>query len=204
MKNTMNGQDLERFAAYLRREEKSAGTVENYLRDAARFIAFFAEREELTKEDVAAWRDALAAEGGYAACSVNRMVAAVNALLRFLGLDGLCVKALRVQRRASRDRSRELTRQEYERLLEAAGDNPRLSLLLETLAGVGIRVGETEYITVEAATAGRAEICLKGKVRTILLPAKLCRKLLHKTVSAHVELCLESTGLCVVSRVYYS
>lgn len=178
MKNTMNSQDLERFAAYLRREEKSAGTVENYLRDAARFIAFFAEREELTKEDVAAWRDTLAAEGGYAACSVNRMVAAVNALLRFLGMDGLCVKALRVQRRAFRDRSRELTREEYERLLEAASDNPRLYLLLETLAGVGIRVGETEYITVEAAQAGRAEIRLKGKVRTILLPAKLCRKLL--------------------------
>ena len=36
------------------------------------------------------------------------------------------------------------------------------------------------------------------------LHSKLCRKLLHKTVSAHVELCLESTGLCVVSRVYYS
>ena len=32
--------------------------------------------------------------------------------------------------------------------------------------------------TLEAARQGRAEISLKGKIRTILLPAKLCRKLL--------------------------
>lgn len=177
MKNIMNTSDLDRFAAHLRQEEKSAGTVENYLRDAARFIASCEELEELTKEDVAAWRDALT-ENGYAATSVNRMVAAVNALLRFLGLDDLCVKALRLQRRTFRDRSRDLTREEYERLLQAAQGKPRLALLLETLAGIGVRVGETEYITVEAAMAGRAEIHLKGKVRTILLPAKLCRKLL--------------------------
>lgn len=177
MKNIMNTSDLDRFAAHLRQEEKSAGTVENYLRDAARFIASCEELEELTKEDVAAWRDALT-ENGYAATSVNRMVAAVNALLRFLGLDDLCVKALRLQRRTFRDRSRDLTREEYERLLQAAQGKPRLALLLETLAGIGVRVGETEYITVEASMAGRAEIRLKGKVRTILLPAKLCRKLL--------------------------
>ena len=177
MQNIVNEKTLEQFAAHLRREEKSAGTVENYLRDAGRFIAFFSDRDEVTKEDVAAWRDSLTAEG-YAACSVNRMVAAVNALLRFLGLDSLCVKSLRVQRKAFRDQARELTREEYERLLFAAQDNPRLALLLETLAGVGIRVGEVQYITVEAAQAGRAEISLKGKIRTILLPAKLCRKLL--------------------------
>lgn len=177
MKNMINKQSLEQFAGHLRQEEKSKGTVENYLRDAARFVASIEDSEELTREDVAAWRDSLTAEG-YAACSVNRMVAAVNALLRFLGLESLCVKSLRLQRRAFRDQSKELTQEEYERLLEAAKDNPRLYLLLETIAGVGIRVGEVRYITVEAARAGRADISLKGKVRTILLPAKLCRKLL--------------------------
>ena len=35
-----------------------------------------------------------------------------------------------------------------------------------------------KYITVEAARRGRADISLKGKIRTILLPNKLCRKLL--------------------------
>ena len=54
----------------------------------------------------------------------------------------------------------------------------RLALLLETIGGTGVRVSEVAYITVEAAQRGRAEIALKGKIRTILLPAKLCRKLL--------------------------
>lgn len=51
-------------------------------------------------------------------------------------------------------------------------------LLLETLCATGIRVSELQYITVEAAQNGVAEIALKGKIRTILLPTKLCRKLL--------------------------
>ena len=71
---------------------------------------------------------------------------------------------------------RELTRAEYQRLLDAAqarGD-VRLLLLLETLCATGIRVSELQYITVEAARNGVAEIALKGKIRTILLPTKLC------------------------------
>ena len=35
-----------------------------------------------------------------------------------------------------------------------------------------------QYITVEAAKNGKTEIALKGKIRTIILPSKLCRKLL--------------------------
>ena len=49
--------------------------------------------------------------------------------------------------------------------------------LLTLLLGTGIRVSEVKYITEEAIQAGRADIALKGKIRTILLPGKLCRKL---------------------------
>ena len=57
-----------------------------------------------------------------------------------------------------------------------------------------------QYITVEAARQGRAEIFLKGKIRTILLPGKLCRKLLkyakkQKTVSGEIFLTRNGTGL---------
>lgn len=74
----------------------------------------------------------------------------------------------------------ELTRAEYQRLLEAAQarDDARLLLLLETLCVTGIRVSELQYITMEVARNGVAEIALKGKIRTILLPTKLCHKLL--------------------------
>ena len=60
---------------------------------------------------------------------------------------------------------------------EATGDRA-LALLMETICSTSIRVSEVQYITVEAAKNGKTEIALKGKIRTILLPAKLCRKLL--------------------------
>ena len=49
---------------------------------------------------------------------------------------------------------------------------------METICSTGIRVSEVQYITVEAAKNGKTEIALKGKIRTILLPSKICRKLL--------------------------
>ena len=57
--------------------------------------------------------------------------------------------------------------------------NFKLGLLVEAMGATGIRVSEVRYLTVEAARQGKAEISLKGKIRTILLPGKLCRKLLQ-------------------------
>ena len=89
------------------------------------------------------------------------------------------MKYLKIQRKLFRGTEKELTKEEYIRLLETAnsGGKVRLALLIETICATGIRVSEVKYITVEAVERGRAEIALKGKIRTILLPGKLCRKL---------------------------
>lgn len=89
------------------------------------------------------------------------------------------MKRRRIQRRFFRSDGRELTREEYGRLLDAAEGQgkARLAMLMETICATGIRVSEVRHITLEAVRAGRAEIALKGKVRTILIPGKLCRKL---------------------------
>ena len=73
-----------------------------------------------------------------------------------------------------------MNQSEYNRLLETAHQlgRERLALLMETICATGIRVSEVRYITVETARDGKAEIALKGKIRTILLPNKLSRKLL--------------------------
>ena len=165
------------FARALRAAERSPGTIEKYLRDVCQFAAW-AGGGEVSRERTAAWRDSLR-EGGYAPATVNSMVAAVNQFFTFLGWKECKVKALKIQRKLFRDDRRELTREEYQRLLDAAHGlgRERLALLLETICATGIRVSEVKYITVEAARAGRAEVSLKGKLRTILLPGKLCRKL---------------------------
>ena len=165
------------FARTLRERERSLGTIEKYMRDIRAFTAWL-EGAEVSRERAAAWRDGLL-EQGYAPVTVNSMVAAVNQFFAFLGWEDCKIKALKLQRKLFRDDRRELTREEYECLLTAAHGlgRERLALLLETICSTGIRVSEVKYIAVEAAQAGRAEISLKGKLRTILLPGKLCRKL---------------------------
>ena len=176
-RKTVTKERIRQFAGILAGEERSAGTIEKYVRDVRKFAAWL-DGEEVSRERAAAWRDSLL-ERGYAPVTVNSMVAAVNRFFIALGWEDCRVKALRIQRRLFRDDRRELTREEYERLLTAAHGlgRERLALLLETICATGIRVSEVKYITVEAAHAGRAEISLKGKLRTILLPGKLCRKL---------------------------
>lgn len=67
-----------------------------------------------------------------------------------------------------------------QRLLTAAqlADYGRELRLGERSPGTGIRVSELRYISVEAVRLGRTEARLKGKIRVILLPQRLCRKLL--------------------------
>lgn len=188
------------YAKHLRTEERAPGTVEKYVRDARSFLHWLDGRP-VSRDLAARWRDTLV-ERGLAPSTVNSMVAALNGLFAHLGLDECRVKSLRVQRRLFRDSSRELTRQEYRRLLDAARvrGQDRLALLMETICATGIRVSEVRSITVEAARAGRTDISLKGKIRTILLPSKLCRKLLRfarqqKTASGEIFLTRSGTSL---------
>ena len=173
----VNMEQISAFGRKLLMEERSAGTIEKYLRDVGAFAAWLG-REAVSREKAAAWRDSLL-ERDYAPATVNSMVAAVNQFFSFLGWEDCKIRALKLQRKLFRDDRKELIREEYERLLDAAHGlgRERLALLLETICSTGIRVSEVKYITVEAARTGRAEISLKGKLRTILLPGKLCRKL---------------------------
>lgn len=188
--------DARQFAAFsdqLRAEERSEGTIEKYLRDVRRFFGWLKDRA-VDKNEVTNWKAQLLSDG-YAPETVNSMIVALNRFLCFIDRADCRVRTLRIQRKIFRRPERELTRSEYERLVQTAGKTgkERLVLLLETIAATGIRVSEVQYLTVEAAKARRAEISLKGKIRVILLPGKLCRKLLkyakkQKTVSGEIFL----------------
>ena len=191
---------LEGFAAELRAREREESTVEKYLRDAGRFAAWLGEAE-VSRERAAAWKAHLLA-AGYRPVTVNAMLSAVNQLFAYAGWGECRVRALRLQRRLFRGEERELSREEYLRLLAAARGRgrERLALLLETICATGIRVSEVRYITVAAARQGRAEVALKGKIRTILIPGKLCRKLLQyaraqKTASGEIFLTRSGRGI---------
>lgn len=174
----ITGAQIDKFMSYLKYEERSAGTLEKYLRDVKAFAQWLDGRS-VTKQLTTDWKAELR-KCGYRPNTINSMLAAVNKFFVLSGRPDCCVKYLRIQKRLFRDSSRELRREEYKCLLDTALTlgRVRLALLMETICATGIRVSEVRYITVEAALAGRAEIALKGKIRTILIPRKLGRKLL--------------------------
>ena len=170
-------EQLGEFKRQLGREERELGTIEKYMREVKKF-ALWQGRRKVTKETVSEWKEQLR-QSGYKPETVNGKLSAVNKFLSCMGWGECCVKYLKIQRRLFRSTGRELTKDEYTRLVETAQSlgKTRLALLIETICATGIRVSEVKYITAEALRAGRADISLKGKIRTVLLPGKLCRKL---------------------------
>ena len=176
-KMQLTQREFDQFEDYLRHDEREESTIEAYLRSLTRF-AEWADGRSVTKELAMEWKTALA-ESGYRPISVNAMPAAVNQFFICMGREDCKVKYLKLQRQMFRKSEKDLSKEEYQRLVQAAHEKGdlRMELILETICATGIRVGELKYITLEAVRAGVAEIALKGKIRTILLPRRLCRKL---------------------------
>ena len=198
--NRITEEQITGFAKRLRQAERSSGTIENYLRHVRAFAAWLGGGP-VSKEATAGWKAHLI-DKGYCPTTINAMLGGLNRFLAFVGWQECQVKALRLQRQLFRDDSKELTRAEYDRLITAAHalGRERLALLMETICATGIRVSEVQYLTVEAVERGRAEISLKGKIRTILIPGKLRRKLLkyarkNKTVSGEIFRTRNGKGL---------
>ena len=200
MERKLEAADIAAFRQHLLEEEREPATIEKYLRDVRGFAAW-AREKPVTKETVTRWKEQLALSGCQPV-TINGKISAVNKFFAFLGWADCRVKYLKIQRRMFRNTERELTKDEYTRLVETAQSlgRERLSLLIETICATGIRVSEVRYITIESIQSGRADIALKGKIRTILLPGKLCRKLLKyarkkKIASGEIFLTRSGRGL---------
>lgn len=202
MDNIITQEHIDAYCLSLLADERTAGTIAKYRRDLTAFALWLGGRP-VSKENSTGWKAHLL-NRGYAPRTVNSMLAAVNSFFRFAGWN-IKVKFLKIQRQLFRDATRELNRAEYTQLLAAARSNgqERLALIMETLCATGIRISELCYITVAAAQQGKATISLKGKIRTILLSTKLCRKLLKyakKQKIAVGEIFLTSSGKGISRR----
>lgn len=169
---------IQRYCHFLQEQEKSKATIHKYEHDLTE-LRYYINDRDVNKTVLLEWKGYLSER--YAPSSVNTMLAALNGLLAFCGWSDWKVKPLRIQRTMFCDAQKELSHDEYVRLIHAAGrqNNEKLSLVIQTICATGIRVSELQYITVEAVDTGRADIQNKGKRRTILLPDKL-RRLLRK------------------------
>lgn len=167
---------IENFKIYLLNEEKSKATQEKYIRDVTSFVKWNMGRE-LTKQRILEYKEYLI--GSYAPASVNSMLSSLNRFFTYNEWFDCRVKQLKIQKQIFASEKKELTKAEYNKLLQAAlsQDNRRLYMLMQTICSTGIRVSELQYITVEAVNNGQAVIRCKGKMRVVMLTHELCKAL---------------------------
>ena len=182
------------FKEHLILEERSAATVEKYIRDVKAF-AEFAGGSTITKETSIAYKKHL--HDDYAVRSVNSMLASINSLFAFLGWHDLRVKSLKLQQQVFCSEEKELTKAEYARLCRTAErkHNERLNLILQTICGTGIRVSELQYITVEAVKNGEAVVNCKAKTRSVFIVKELKQKLLRYAAEQNIK-----SGMIFITR----
>ena len=168
---------IKRFSHWLKEEEKSQATIEKYTRDVCFFYNYLNGRA-INKEITIAYKNYLSEH--YAPASVNSMLAALNSFLCFLNLEDCRVKNIKIQKQIFTREEKELSKEEYQRLIKAA-KGTRISVIIQTICGTGIRVSELQYITVEAVRLGKTIVNCKNKARVIFLPSSL-QKLLKEYI----------------------
>lgn len=163
---------FDRFKNHLLSEEKSDSTIEKYMRDLKSFAVWLGNRN-LEKPVVLEYKKHITEK--YLPSSVNSIISSLNSFFSYNEWFDCKVKTLKIQKKIFSEK--ELSKQEYERLLRAAqsSNNQRLMLVMQTICSCGIRVSELKFITVEAIRVGKATINCKGKMRMIMLTTRLCK-----------------------------
>ena len=141
----INEKCIQKYLLYLKEQERSNATIQKYAHDLYSLLEFLQDKI-LSKSILIDWKQKLIDK--YAPASVNAMLAAVNGYLRFMGWLELTVKPLKIQRSLFLEEEKELTREEYVRLVKAAQvkENERLALVTQTICAAGIRVSELKFI----------------------------------------------------------
>ena len=157
------------FAGLLRDHEKSLATIDKYTRDVRTFLAWLGSAYTLDgetdvtlavdKEKVRRFKQYL--QDHYMLSSANSMLSALNTFFKYMGWQDCMVMIFKTQRATFRNTEKDLSIREYQDLIRTAEDRTgrgkaggrQLALIMETLAGTGIRVSELPFITVASLAA---------------------------------------------------
>ena len=173
---------IEEYKTNLKLSEKPEKTIKQYVSYIEEFIKYtnkdIQTKKDITKEDLINFKEYM--QEKYKVNTVNIKITILNSFIDFLGLDhSYKLKHLKQQQKATLENV--LTPTDYERLLRIAKARNKITMyyLMETLAEVGIRISELQYITVEAVKKGVATFNSKGTVeRKAFINKKLQKELL--------------------------
>lgn len=180
---TIENNTINKYLLFLKENEMSSATIEKYNRDLLCFCRF-ADGRTIDKPLCLEYKEYL--KENYSVNSANSMVASLNSFLKYIGKIECCVKQFKVQRKVFCDEESELSKNDYKKLVRAANrkSTERLSLIIQTICGTGIRVSELKHITVESVYGGSAMVTCKGKTRTVFIVPSL-QKLIIQYIRKH-------------------
>lgn len=174
---TITEAKMNHYFTYLKEQERSLKTIQKYERDLHVLLQFLPNRT-VNKEKLILWKESLMNQ--YSPTTVNSMLTSVNGFLSYHGYQECRVKPLKIQKMLFYPEEKELTKEEYIRLILTAHEENRIqtALILQTLCATGIRISELKFVTVECVKSGRTIVSSKGKHRIVFLPQKLQQLLL--------------------------
>lgn len=197
MKRIITEETLNGFRNHMLEEERSENTIHKYLRDIRKLMDY-AQGAEVTKSLVIEFKEKLLYKDHYEISSINTFIIAINRFMEYMGWYEVKVKTYKIQKASFAPDEKYLSKKEYERLVAAArqSGNVRLAMILNTICATGIRISELQYFTVENVKRGKVVIHNKGKVRSILIPSELQKKLkcyvIQKQIKKGVIFCTSS------------
>jgi len=178
-------QDILNYKLYLEENEKSEATIKKYMHDIYYFYKFI-ENKVITKLMVLEYKNYLKKQN-YALTSINSMLVAMNGFLLYLGYPQMRVKTLKIQRKIFINEKKEMTKEDYKKLLLASKKNTQLNMIIQTIANTGIRISELKYFTIETITRGEIVVNCKNKNRIIFIPKQLQNKLLTYAKKENIQ-----------------
>ena len=176
----------EQYFEWMYRNEKSAATIEKYRNHIKSLIQFAAGRP-LTKGIIIEWKRSM--KNKLAPSTVNAALSAANGFFSYMRWDEFHVRLLKIGQDPFYPEEKELSKQEYEKMVLAAygKGKERLAMVIQTICALGIRVSELQFVTAEAVTKGVALVENKGRIRKVYFPQRLLEELERYMDRHHIE-----------------
>lgn len=150
--------------------EYSPFTSKKYVKDVERMLHFM-KGKNIDKRTLQTYKNYIVER--YRPNTVNSYIMSVNTFMKWAGRDDLTLRTVRIQKNTSMENV--LSKQEYEAMLAVAKERKsmRNNMILKVLAMTGMRVGELQYLTVDALEQGKILVKKKGKYREVYLQESL-------------------------------